>query len=196
VNIDNRRLAEITAVQGASLTGRRQAARSGPATISPGRQPRCPPRGGWGDLPTCAIAQHLRRAGVAERPQLLQGRFTVIGKRPNRIESALRPWPKGPDQGNREIADPAAEEGKQRERVLIGPVNVIEQQQGRRWQRFEKLKGCIQTRRPCLDCRSPADPGLAGAPEAESTQRLVDDPKGETRFSGIAPSNAGFEVTA
>src|SRR5438067_13653655 len=131
VNIDNRRLAEITAVQGASLTGRRQAARSGPATISPGRQPRCPPRGRWGDLPTGAIAQHLRRAGVAERPQLLQGRFTVIGKRPNRIESALRPWPKGPDQGNREIADPAAEEGKQRERVLIGPVKVIEQQQGR-----------------------------------------------------------------
>ena len=96
-----------------------------------GCQPGCAPRRGRGDFPTGAIAQHLRGAGVAKRPQLLHGGFTVIGKRPNRIESALGPWPKGPDQGNRQIADPAAEEGKQRERVLVGPVKVIEQQQGR-----------------------------------------------------------------
>ena len=160
------------------------------------RQPGCPPGRGRGDLPAGAIAQHIRRTGVAQRQQLFHGRFTIIGKRTDCIQSALRPGPKGPDQGDRQIADPATEEGKQRQRVVIRPVKVVKEQQGWRRQCFEKLKSRIEARRAGLHGGAPAGPRLAGAPEPKSSQCLVDDSKREARFGGIAPSDADLEATA
>src|SRR5207248_2003759 len=145
---------------------------------------------------TRPIVEHFRRTRVAQWLEALDHRVTVVDQGSDGIERIVRPGSKRADQGNRQIADPATNKREQRQGVIVGPVEVIEQEQCRRWQLVKKLKGGIQPRRAGLRRRSPAGLYVNRTSEAKSSKCLVDDTERQARFGGIAPSDADSELVA
>ena len=141
-------------------------------------------------------AQHFGGARGAEWPETLDNGVTIVRQRADHVERVARPGPKGSDNSHREAADSAAQERQQRKRIVVRPVEVIEQDQGRRGQVLEKLQSGIQPCGPRLQRRCSAGLRHGRAAESESAERLVDGAKGQGRFSGVGSSDAELELTA
>ncbi len=94
------------------------------------------------------------------------------------VEGGSRPGPESRDQGDRHRAETVAEEGDQRQRVWVSPMEVVEQDQRRLLDGLEVAQGGVEVGGSRVEPgrgRAPGD--VERGPGSNPSQGFADDPE-------------------
>ena len=132
------------------------------------------------------LGEQRGRGRRAQRHQLLQLGLSLLGEVACEVERRSRPGPESRDQGDRHRAETVAEEGDQRQRVWVSPMEVVEQDQRRLLDRLEVAQGGVEVGGSRVEPgrgRAPGD--VERGPGSNPSQGFADDPEVERGLNGL-----------